>query len=166
MAALLAYRQANRFPVRGEPRRAKQEVDTLQFLAALPESHFVVDGIDAGRAFAQLIAPNQLPQIGTHLGRIEAKRRVRTPGVLFEPFPMPLKRERLALKNAQSGEQSPSIKEAGLPWRQPSLFNRDDEPVVKYVAMDHVSPQPHAETHCMHDLHSNPRRSGIRPNLI
>jgi hypothetical protein len=79
---------------------------------------------------------------------------------------MPLKCERLALKNTQSGEESPSIEKTGLPWRQPSLFNRDDEPVVKYVAMDHVSPQPHAETSSHARLHSNPRRSGIRPNLI
>src|SRR5579872_2432310 len=152
MAALLAHGQTNRFPVRGQPRRAKQEVDLRQVFAALPESHFVVNGINACRALAQLIAPNQLPQIGAHLGGIEAKRYTRTPGVLFEPLPMPLKRERLALKNTQSGEESPSIKKTGLPWRKPSLFNRDDEPVVKYVAMDHVSPQLHADTHRMHDL--------------
>jgi len=43
----------------------------------------------------------------------------------------------LTSKNAHRGEKSPTIEQPSLAWRKVRLLNRDDEPVVRYIAVNH-----------------------------
>jgi hypothetical protein len=50
---------------------------------------------------------------------------------------VPLKGKGLASKNAHRGEKSPTIEQPSLAWRKVRLLNRDDEAIVRYIAVNH-----------------------------
>jgi len=50
---------------------------------------------------------------------------------------MPLKGKGLTSKNAHRRKKSPTIEQPSLAWRKVRLLNRDDEAVVRYIAVNH-----------------------------
>ena len=74
-----------------------------------------------------------------HLGRIERKGKPYPRRVFFQPPPVPLVRERFALKNAHRREQSPAVHEPRLPGRKPRLADGNNPIVVKNISMNQVN---------------------------
>src|SRR5438445_1060035 len=131
VTAIFAETQANGFAIRRKPCRTEQQVNIGQILAALPESHFIVDGIDSRCAFTHVVLLNQFAQTGTHLGGIEGKWQARVRRVFLQSLPMPLKREGFSAKNTQGGEKPAAVEQTGLAGRKARLLDGHDVPVVE-----------------------------------
>ena len=123
--------EARGFAVRRQAGGVEQQVDWRERLVALPESHLVVDHVNARGALAHLVCADQFAQLDAHPLRVERKGHAGAGGVPLQPPPVPLEGERLALDDAQRREQSPAAEQARLSRREPHLLDRNEMPVVE-----------------------------------
>src|SRR6267378_3301949 len=139
VAAVFAQCETDDIAMLGKRRGVDDQVHLRVLFVALPESHRVVDEVDARATFGDSVGPNHLMEMHAHFGRGVRHGKARDSGVLFEAAPVALVRESLAARDAQGGENPPAANQSRLPGRKAHLFDRQQAFVVKNVRVNHLA---------------------------
>lgn len=118
---------------------AQEQVNEWKALVAAPVADLIVNGVNARAAFGNAIGTDDLEQIAADFFGVEGKRAVGSRGVALEAFPMALEGERDAIKNMQSGEQTPAVEQASLAGGHAAFFDGHEFVVVKNESMEHCA---------------------------
>ena len=128
--------EADRFAIFGEGRGIDDEIDLgLRFFAA-PKTDLIVNEINPGAAFGDIVGANDFAEMHADFGGGVGHGEADEGGVFFEAAPVALVREGFAARDADRGEQTPAADQAGLSRRQADFFDGQQAVVVKDVAMD------------------------------
>jgi len=103
----------------------------------LPEADGVVDEINAGAAFGDLIGANHFLEMNADFGGSVGHGKADKVGVFFEAAPVALVGKSFAAGDAQRGENAPAADEPRLAGRKPYLFDGQQAVVMKDVAVNH-----------------------------
>ena len=114
MAAVRAQAEADRLVILGERRGIDDEVDLRLRLVAAPETDLIVDEINPGAAFDDIVGADDFVKMHANLGGGVRHRKSNEGGVFFEAAPVALIGEGFAAGDADGGEQTPAADEAGL----------------------------------------------------
>src|SRR5260370_637903 len=90
------------------------EVDLRLRLVAAPEADLIVDEIDAGAAFGDIVGADHFVKMHANLRGGVRHGKANEGGVFFEAAPVALVGEGFAARDADGGEQAPAADEAGL----------------------------------------------------
>src|SRR5580704_4252125 len=108
MAALLADGEAHNFAMFGERGAVNDQVHLGMLLGALPEADGVVDEIDAGAAFGDLIGADDFVEMDADFGSGVGHGKASDGGVFFQAPPVAFVGKGLAAADAESGENAPA----------------------------------------------------------
>src|SRR6266851_5984981 len=92
----------------GEAGGVNNEVDLRVLFLALPESHGVVDQIDARAALGDYVGANDFVEMDAHFGRGVGHGEAGEVGILFQAAPVALVGKCFAAGDAQRGEDAPA----------------------------------------------------------
>lgn len=137
MAAVFAKIEAARFVVRREVRGAEEQIRLRRGLIALPETELIVDDVDSGGAFGDLVRVDQFGELLANAIGLEGEGKANADGVFLQADPMAFVGERFAAENAQGGEDAPAAEQAGLSGREAHLLEGKQSAVMYELAMNH-----------------------------
>lgn len=138
MATVLAEAEAGGLAMLREIGGVDDEVDAGKIFIAAPETDFIIDGVDASAAFADIIGAEDLGEMLADLFRFEGEGAVSAFGVALEALPVALEGKGDAFRDAEGGKEAPAVEEAGLTGREARLFDGEQTVVVKNEAMNHT----------------------------
>src|SRR6202011_1417488 len=136
VAAIGAETEADRFAIFREWGGIDDEVDLRLQLVAAPEADLVVDEIDAGAAFGDIVGANDFMEMHADFGGGAGHGKADEGGVFFEAAPVALVGEGFAAGDADGGEKAPAADETGLPGRKADFLDGQQGIVMEDVAMN------------------------------
>ncbi len=136
MAAMFANSETNWLVVFGKRRGVNDQIDCgLRFIAA-PKTDLIVEEVDARAAIGNFIGADHFLKLDANARSGVRHGQMNDDSVFFQAAPVAFKGEGFATHDAQRGEESPAVDDAGLPGREPYFFDGQKLVVVKDVAMN------------------------------
>ncbi len=136
MAAMFANSETNWLVVFGKRRGVNDQIDCgLRFIAA-PKTDLIVEEVDARAAIGNFIGADHFLKLDANARSGVRHGQMNDGSVFFQAAPVAFKGEGFATHDAQRGEESPAVDDAGLPGREPYFFDGQKLVVVKDVAMN------------------------------
>ena len=105
-------------------------------LNTAPESNLIVDEIDARAAVCDFVGANDFLELHTNARSGVRHGQMDQSGIFFKAAPVAFKSESFAAHDAQRGEESPTVDEAGLSGGQADFFDGKQLVVMKNVTID------------------------------
>src|SRR5438477_217436 len=136
VAAMFADGKANWFAIFGKRSSIDDEIDGGLRLITAPESNLIVDEINARAAIADLVGTNDFLELDANARSGVWHGQIDQSGIFFKPAPVAFKSESFAAHDAQRGEESPTVDEAGLSGGQADFFDGKQLGVMKNVTID------------------------------
>jgi hypothetical protein len=112
------------------------QIDCGLWLVATPETDLIVEEVYARAAIGSFIGADHFLKLDANARSSVRHRQVDYGSVFFQAAPVAFKGEGFATHDAQRGEESPAVDDAGLPGREPDFFDGQKLVVVKDVAMN------------------------------